>query len=90
MTSQTESKTYWIVHKGIKYTEGSFIGYYYRTKEEAQKKLNEANKEIDTLVGTRTRMMISKLKNIEGLPQGVSEDFIEGGSELLELDGSED
>jgi len=41
MTSQTESKTYWIVHKGIKYTEGSFIGYYYRTKEEAQKKLNE-------------------------------------------------
>jgi hypothetical protein len=35
-------------------------------------------------------MMISKLKNIEGLPQEVSEDFIEGGSELLELDGSED
>ena len=35
--------------------------------EKAQKKINEANKEIETLVGTRTRMMQSKLKNVEQL-----------------------
>lgn len=35
--------------------------------EKAQKKINEANKEIENLVGTRTRMMQSKLKNVEQL-----------------------
>lgn len=34
----------------------------------AQKKINEANQEIDTLVGTRTRLMLSKLKKVEELP----------------------
>ena len=35
--------------------------------EKAQKKLNEANNEIENLVGTRTRIMQSKLKNVEQL-----------------------
>ncbi len=35
--------------------------------EKAQKKLLEANQEIDTLVGTRTRMLLSKLKNVEAV-----------------------
>ena len=35
--------------------------------EKAQKKINEANNEIENLVGTRTRMMQSKLKNVEQL-----------------------
>ena len=83
---QKRSSEVWKVLGAVKTEFTKFGGVL----EKAQKKLNEANKEIDTLVGTRTRMMISKLKNIEGLPQGVSEDFIEGGSELLELDGSED
>lgn len=33
--------------------------------EKAQKKINDANRDIDQLVGTRTRMMLSKLKSIE-------------------------
>lgn len=36
-----ENKTHWIIHKGKEFTDGSYIGYYYRTKEEAQKKLDE-------------------------------------------------
>ena len=35
--------------------------------EKAQKKLNEANNEIENLVGTRTRIMQSKLKTVEQL-----------------------
>jgi DNA recombination protein RmuC len=35
--------------------------------EKAQKKINEANSEIENLVGTRTRMMQSKLKTVEQL-----------------------
>ncbi len=38
--------------------------------EKAQKKINEANSEIENLVGTRTRMMQSKLKNVEQLEVG--------------------
>lgn len=45
--------------------------------EKAQKKINEANKEIDTLVGTRTRMMMSKLKKVEELPSVESTNVIE-------------
>jgi DNA recombination protein RmuC len=36
--------------------------------DKAQKKINEANKELDNLVGTRTRLMLSKLKKVEELP----------------------
>lgn len=36
--------------------------------ERAQNKINDANKELDTLVGTRTRVMLSKLKTVESLP----------------------
>ncbi len=36
--------------------------------EKAQKKINEANHELDTLVGTRTRMMLSKLNKVQELP----------------------
>ncbi|MEK9741151.1 MAG: DNA recombination protein RmuC, partial [Flavobacteriaceae bacterium] len=35
--------------------------------EKAQKKINEANSEIENLVGTRTRIMQSKLKTVEQL-----------------------
>lgn len=36
--------------------------------EKTQRKINDANTELDKLVGTRTRMMMSKLKKIEELP----------------------
>ena len=53
----------------------------------AQKKINEANNEIDNLVGTRTRMMLSKLKKVEELPSADSDKLIEDdGDELLDYD----
>jgi DNA recombination protein RmuC len=50
--------------------------------EKAQKKLNEANNEIENLVGTRTRIMQSKLKNVEQLelPENAKEE-----SNLLDI-----
>jgi len=39
-----------------------------------RKKSTEANKELDNLVGTRTRMMMSKLKKIDELPIGKDDD----------------
>ena len=45
----------------------------------AQKKINEANNEIDNLVGTRTRMMLSKLKKVEELPSVDSDRLIDDG-----------
>lgn len=37
--------------------------------QKAQKKLNEANTDLDTLVGTRTRVIQKKLKDIEEQPE---------------------
>jgi DNA recombination protein RmuC len=46
--------------------------------EKARKKLNEADRELDSLVGTRTRMMMSKLKKIEKLPAAGQNALSEG------------
>ena len=53
----------WTVLAAVKKEFNSFGGVL----EKAQKKINEANKEIENLVGTRTRMMQSKLKKVEQL-----------------------
>jgi DNA recombination protein RmuC len=45
--------------------------------DKAQKKINEANKELDNLVGTRTRLMLSKLKKVEGLPISDTDNLLE-------------
>jgi len=57
------SSEVWNVLAAVKKEFNSFGGVL----EKAQKKINEANKEIENLVGTRTRMMQSKLKNVEQL-----------------------
>jgi DNA recombination protein RmuC len=44
--------------------------------DKAQKKINEANKELDNLVGTRTRLMLSKLKKVEELPVSDTADLL--------------
>jgi DNA recombination protein RmuC len=44
--------------------------------EKAQKKITEANRELDTLVGTRTRMMLSKLRTVESL-EGAQDDLLD-------------
>ncbi len=61
---QRRSSEVWQVLAAVKKEFGKFGGVL----EKAQKKINEANQEIDTLVGTRTRMMLSKLKKVEELP----------------------
>lgn len=45
--------------------------------EKAQKKVSEASKELDTLVGTRTRMIESKLKSIEKIDEELSSSILE-------------
>jgi DNA recombination protein RmuC len=45
--------------------------------DKAQKKINEANKELDNLVGTRTRLMLSKLKKVEELPISDTDNLLE-------------
>ena len=61
---QRRSSEVWQILGAVKTEFGKFGGVL----EKAQKKLNEANKELDTLVGTRTQMMLSKLKKLEELP----------------------
>jgi len=60
---QKRSSEVWNVLAAVKKEFNSFGGVL----EKAQKKINEANKEIENLVGTRTRMMQSKLKKVEQL-----------------------
>jgi DNA recombination protein RmuC len=61
---QKRSSEVWQILGAVKTEFGKFGGVL----EKAQKKINEANLELDTLVGTRTRMMMSKLKKVEELP----------------------
>ena len=65
---QKRSSEVWQVLGAVKTEFGKFGGVL----EKAQKKLNDANKELDSLVGTRTRIMLSKLKDIEKLPESLS------------------
>ena len=58
--------------------------------EKAQKKINEANKELDNLVGTRTRMMLSKLKKVEELPASETVPLIEDIVDLDKEQGGEE
>ena len=76
---QKRSSEVWKVLAAVKKKFSTFGGVL----EKAQKKINEANNEIENLVGTRTRMMQSKLKNVEQLE--VSNDQQEEESNLLDL-----
>lgn len=61
---QKRSSEVWQVLGAVKTEFSKFGGVL----DKAQKKLNEANKELDVLVGTRTRIMMSKLKKVEQIP----------------------
>tara|TARA_B100001063_G_scaffold103072_1_gene96186 strand:+ start:100 stop:1410 length:1311 start_codon:yes stop_codon:yes gene_type:complete len=80
---QKRSSEVWNVLASVKKEFSTFGGVL----EKAQKKINEANNEIENLVGTRTRMMQSKLKNVEQL--GVNTNTNEDESNILKLN-SED
>ena len=75
---QKRSSEVWNILAAVKKEFNTFGGVL----EKAQRKINEANNEIETLVGTRTRMMQSKLKNVEQLE---SPDSKNNDSSLLEL-----
>ena len=78
---QKRSSEVWKILGAVKTEFGKFGGVL----EKAQKKITEANNELDQLVGTRTRMMFSKLKGVEELPASKEEDNL-----LDESAGAED
>ena len=61
---QKRSSEVWEVLGAVKTEFNKFGGVL----EKAQKKISEANQELDNLVGTRTRILLSKLKNVQELP----------------------
>ena len=70
---QKRSSEVWKVLGAVKTEFSKFGGVL----EKAQKKINEANKELDALVGTRTKMMLSKLKKVEELPGPEADSLLE-------------
>lgn len=60
------------------------FGKFADALEKTQKRVNAAADELDSLVGTRTRMMNSKLKSIEALDDETSKLLIEGNDEEKE------
>jgi DNA recombination protein RmuC len=77
---QKRSSEVWKILGAVKTEFGKFGGVL----EKAQKKITEANNELDSLVGTRTRMMFSKLKGVEELPAPDTEDSLEDPLNLEE------
>lgn len=57
------------------------FGKFAEALEKTQKRVNAAADDLDALVGTRTRMMNSKLKSIEALDEETSKLLIDGSSE---------
>ena len=70
---QKRSSEVWQILGAVKNEFGKFGDVL----EKAQKKINEANKELDNLVGTRTRLMLSKLRKVEELPTNESVKLID-------------
>ena len=77
---QKRSSEVWKILGAVKTEFGKFGGVL----EKAQKKITEANNELDTLVGTRTRMMFSKLKGVEELPAPDTEDSFDDPLQIEE------
>lgn len=61
---QKRSSEVWEILSGVKTEFGKFGDVL----ERAQKKITEANNDLDKLVGTRTRAMMRNLKGVEVLP----------------------
>ena len=70
---QKRSSEVWQVLGAIKTEFGKFGVLLERT----QKKLNEANSELDKLVGVRTRIIQRKLKDVQERPEGESTRYLE-------------
>ncbi|REG79465.1 DNA recombination protein RmuC [Algoriphagus antarcticus] len=70
---QKRSSEVWQILGAIK-TE---FGKFGELIEKTQKKLSEANSELDKLVGARTRVIQRKLKDIQELPEAESDKLLE-------------
>ena len=74
---QKRSSDVWEVLGAVKTEFKRFGGVLDKT----QKKINDANEDLEKLIGTRTRMMIQKLQKVEALAETKSQDLLENGSE---------
>jgi len=75
---QKRSSEVWTVLGKVKTEFDTFADVLAKT----QKRINEANQELDKLVGTRTRKIQSALKNVESLPVGENDNiFLPGAGE---------
>ena len=83
---QKRSSEVWKVLGAVKTEFSKFGGVL----EKAQKKINEANKDLETLVGTRTKMMLSKLKKVEELPGPEADKLLEEGGDFSGFIENED
>lgn len=74
---QKHSSEVWNVLGAVK-TEFDKFG---KVLAQTQNRLSQANRELDILVGTRTRMIQRKLKNVTGLPDNASGEILGIGIE---------
>ncbi|HOA43299.1 MAG TPA: hypothetical protein PKG53_07645, partial [Bacillota bacterium] len=58
--------------------------------EATQKRINQANAELDKLIGTRTRMIRSKLRSVTALPEESSQEILGIEEELEDLPDREE
>ena len=70
---QKRSSEVWQVLGAIKTEFGKFGDLL----EKTQRKLHEANSELDKLVGVRTRVIQRKLKEVQELPEAESKNLLE-------------
>ena len=78
---QKHSSKVWDVLGAVK-TEFDKFG---SVLEATQKRINQANAELDKLIGTRTRMIRSKLRSVTALPEESSQEILGIEEELEDL-----
>lgn len=74
---QKRSSEVWNILGAVKTEFEKFGGIL----EKAKKKIHDGLDDMDTLVGTRTRMIQSKLKNVERLDAATTEKLLDNGNE---------
>lgn len=77
---QKHSSEVWQVLGAVKTEFEKFGGVLVKTQE----RLNQANKELDTLIGTRTNVIRQKLKNVQSLPEHESREILDITPDMLE------
>ena len=77
---QKRSSEVWRILGAVKTEFGKFGGVL----EKAQKKLNEANNELDKLVTTRTNVINRKLRDVQELPEESKPLLVDGEEEPLD------